>query len=236
MDDAMLLLESLSLKAFNLWAKSRGYLFGLASAPAEIEQALSCRRQVYLDSGYIKPGGNQTGQNADPDDMHAAIFFARWQDQCAGTMRLIPYCEDLPTLRLFNTRLPAWADRKASAEFGRYAVAHSFRGRERYASLGLAGACYQHSLRTGIRWWIGYAPVALLESFGAFIPGWQVLPEESPDERHLSARESLAGYFSRYGSTVKPFIIDVWQITWTKCLLRMARQGFIHRSAKGAET
>ena len=223
------MLETGSLFVFNRWAASQGYHFKQATQPADLERALLCRQNVYLESGYFDARNQGAKPAPDPDDKQSAIFFALWHDQCVGTARLTLFRQGFPTLRLFNTSLPAWADGRQTAEFGRFAVRREFRGNARFVSLGLAGALYQYSIRTGIRWWIGFAPISLMKSFEGFIHDWQILPEQPPGENHLSARESLAGYFAKHGSSAKPFILDLRQLTWFSGLLGLASHSRVHQ-------
>ena len=203
-------LNWLGMGTFSAYASLSGYTFMAARSTEELAEAFRIRCQVYMEAGYIPEEQCRHGEMYDEYDNHSVVFVAYWRKQPVGTIRLTPLKYGSPVLDLFNVlELPPQG---STMEIGRFAVLPRARETGRVAALGLVQAIYRYSCQEGVKWWIGYTPRHILRSFGRLFR-YEVVPVGELSESHKKARESMRGYFERYGERIVVFRSKVADVT-----------------------
>lgn len=185
-----------------------GYTFRRAVTEKDFEVACSIRHIVYTECGYLDAGEHCENRFHDKYDDVSVTFLAFYKSTPIGTIRLTNTCQGSPVFEHFNIIGAEELMGETCCEIGRFAVLEEYRKSKRFASVGLIGMCYYHSLGNNIHRWVGYGPHYILKSFLQFTKP-KTLPLGLPSAAHLEAREPLSGYFHKHGDHLVVFSINI---------------------------
>ena len=192
----------------NWYPKLLGYTFRRAVTEKDFEIACSIRHAVYTKCGYLAAGEQWENKFHDKYDDISVTFLAFYKRTPIGTIRLTNTRQGSPVFEHFNIINAEALMSEACWEIGRFAVLEEYRKSRRFASVGLIGMCYYHSLANDIHRWVGYGPHYILKSFMLFTKP-KTLPLGVLSEAHQEARQVLSGYFHKHGDHLVVFSINI---------------------------
>lgn len=192
----------------NWYPKLLGYTFRRAVTEKDFEIACSIRHAVYTECGYLAAGEQWENKFHDKYDDISVTFLAFYKRTPIGTIRLTNTRQGSPVFEHFNIINAEALMSEACWEIGRFAVLEEYRKSRRFASVGLIGMCYYHSLANDIHRWVGYGPHYILKSFMLFTKP-KTLPLGVLSEAHQEARQVLSGYFHKHGDHLVVFSINI---------------------------
>ena len=206
-----LLRQWYGLKSFVWYARLYGYTFRVARSATDLEAVYHIRWKVYQGTGYILAEAHPHQQMKDEYDAWSMNLLACHRGKPVGTLRMTPLDKGSPILELFGVE--QWPKPSKTIEIGRFAVLPEVR-KGRIVALGLLAKMNEWSLRSGVEWWVGYAPRPLLKTFYEMIR-YEEIPVLPVGEREKAARQKMAGYFERYKKWLTVFRIRTdWVTTW----------------------
>ena len=194
--------QKLALKHFELYARFQGYTFQIAKDATELEAIYRIRWKVYSETGYISSETFRGQRMVEQYDEWSVNFVGLYHGEPVGTIRLTPLSKGSPILKTFVVE--AWPDPERSMEIGRFAVLPEVR-HTRMVALGLVGQMSMYSLQEKVEWWVGFAPRPLLRMYKHLFR-YEVIPTLPSGEREeATRRETVPGYFERYGKRIVVF-------------------------------
>ena len=206
---------------FQTTARILGYRFTIATTPEELAEAYRLREAIFADELY-DPQVNI--KFPDKYDANAIVFIAWYKDKIIGTMRLIKAKELSLILDCYNFSLEPHVNLGQVLEFGGLVVDKKYRGKAKFAFLGMCNLGFQYSLDNNYIWWMGVTTLRKIAYFRKLNTDCEFLDYSPPDEKHMKNRERYPGYFKENNDPARPFLMNNLKGSYLEALWRGLRK------------